>query len=163
VPSISVRALELLALTATRTNEVRGARFGEFDLKKKVWTIPADRTKTRIVHPVPLSARAVAIVKEQLAKSGTGDGTAFVFTGAEGKQIGANQMGKLMDRLCAGGSPHGWRSTFKGWAGRNGVDDTLSEMCLAHLVGNAARRSYARDPLIEKRRAVMDAWSEYCG
>jgi integrase len=164
VPSATARALELLALTATRTNEVRGARFGEFDLKRKVWTIPATRTKTRIVHPVPLSPRAVAIVKERLAaSSGRNEPDDYVFTGAEGGMLGANQMGKLMDRLNAGGAPHGWRSTFKGWAGRNGVADTLSEMCLAHLVGNAARRAYARDPLIEPRRKVMDAWSEFCG
>jgi integrase len=155
VPSATARALELLAQTATRTNEVRGARFSEFDLKRRVWTIPADRTKTKIVHPVPLSPRAAAIVREQLAAAKDPAGLVF--------QMGANQMGKLMDRINADGSPHGWRSTFKGWAGRHGVADDLSEKCLAHLVGNAARRAYARDPLVEPRRAVMDAWAEFLG
>ena len=76
---ISARALELTILTAGRTGEVIGARWSEFDVEAKVWTIPAERMKGGREHRVPLNDRAIAILTA-LPREGDGDG--FVFIGA---------------------------------------------------------------------------------
>ena len=63
-PALAALALELAVLTATRTSEVRNAKWPEFDLDAGLWTIPSERMKARREHRVPLSKRALAIVKE---------------------------------------------------------------------------------------------------
>jgi integrase len=73
----SALALELCILTAARSGEILGMRWSEIDLDKKIWTVPADRMKAGREHRVPLSAPAVAILR-QLEKLKTGD---FVFAG----------------------------------------------------------------------------------
>ena len=74
---ISARALELLILTATRSGEVRGARWREIDIDHAVWTIPAERIKAGREHRIPLSDPALAVVR-QMAELGTDPG-ALVF------------------------------------------------------------------------------------
>jgi integrase len=160
------RALELLALTATRTDEVRRATFGEFDLKRKLWTIPAARTKTGKKsgepHVVPLSDRAAAIVE---ARRRIADADGFVFPGERGRgAVGQGQLNRIMKELNGPGPvPHGLRSSFRDWCGMNGHPRDLAEMSLAHVVGSAVERAYARDSLVEQRREIMDAWAAYCG
>jgi integrase len=178
VPTTTMRALEMLALTATRTTEgVRKATFGEFDLEERLWVIPPERHKTgkKSGRPliVPLSARACAIVKEQFAKVEDKSPNGLVFPGARGGLMGGHQMSDHMHGINGGrfkdadagkdAVPHGLRSTFRNWCALNGKDDSLSEMAMAHQVGSAVKRAYLRDPLVEQRRAIMDAWSEYCG
>ena len=60
---LSAYALRLLILTATRTKEVIESQFDEFDLQKKMWTIPADKMKVRKKHKVPLSDEAISIIE----------------------------------------------------------------------------------------------------
>jgi integrase len=164
---VSARALELLCLTATRTNEVRGATFGEFDLKNKVWIIPAARTKTGKRsgedHIVPLSDRAATIVANQRAIANDPGG--YVFVGElSGGMIGQNQMTVTMKEVNGEGPvPHGLRSSFRDWCGLNGHPRDLAELSLAHAVGSKVERSYRRNALVEQRRGIMDAWSKYCG
>jgi integrase len=159
---VPARALELLALTATRKDEVRCAVLGEFDLDAETWTIPAERTKTRTAHTVPLSPRAVEIVRTQAAGRGA---SGYVFTGARtGGLMGTNVMKHLMEEISgAGATLHGLRSSFRDWCGQRGVPRELAELCLAHVVGSKVERAYRRDPLVEQRREIMDAWAEYCG
>src|SRR5262249_38129399 len=61
-PEAEARALGLLVLTATRTNEVLKAQWSEFDIKNRVWTIPKERAKTRRQHRIPLSDSALAAI-----------------------------------------------------------------------------------------------------
>jgi integrase len=166
-PRVSARALELLCLTATRTNEVRAATFGEFDLEAKVWVIPAARTKTGKRsgedHVVPLSARAVEIVEQQRAAAKDPDGYVFV-GGRTGGMMGVNQIKKAMLEVNgAGPVPHGLRSTFRDWCGLNGHPRDLAELSLSHAVGSKVERAYRRDALVEQRRKIMDDWASYCG
>jgi integrase len=166
--SAPARALELLALTAARRDEVRCATFGEFDLKAKVWVIPAARTKTGKKsgepHVVPLSDRATAIVAAQRAAAKDTDGCVFV-SRRTGGAMGQNQIIDVMKEICGddGPVPHGLRSSFRDWCGLNGHPPDLAELSLAHAVGSRVERSYRRDPLVEQRRKIMDAWAEFCG
>jgi integrase len=85
---ISPKAFEFLILTAARSGEVLGAKWDEVDLTSKVWTIPAERMKAGREHRIPLSSRAVTIIKEMLA----GSQCDFVFpspTGRKGMSNGA--------------------------------------------------------------------------
>jgi integrase len=60
-------------------------------------------------------------------------------------------------------TPHGFRTTFKEWAGEHGYDETDSEMALAHTIGNTVRNIYARNiKRIEPRRQMLQAWADYC-
>jgi integrase len=169
LPHATARALELLILTATRTGDIRGARFSEFDLEAKIWTIPAMRHKTGKKsgedHVVPLSDRAVEIVAAQRAAVEDPDG--FVFPGtkrARGGMMGNNQMLKLLHAIDSSGAvSHGMRSTFSDWCGEAGHPSDLAELSLAHNVGNQVRRAYFRTKLVEQRRAIMTAWAAYCG
>jgi integrase len=165
-PRTAARALELLCLTATRTAEVRGATFGEIDVEAKVWIIPGERTKTGKKsgepHVVPLSARAIAIVEAQRATARDPNG--YVFVGERtGGLMGEKQLKKTMHAINGPGAvPHGLRSSFRDWCGMNGYPRDLAEMSLAHVVGSAVERAYRRNPLVEQRRTIMDAWAEYC-
>jgi integrase len=164
---VPARALEMLCLTATRTDEVRSARFGEFDLKRKLWVIPAERTKTGKrsgePHVVPLSDRAATIVEQQ--RRAVKDPNAYVFVGSRsGGKMGSNVMYKAMLELNGRGPvPHGLRSSFRDWCGMNGHPRDLAELSLAHAVGSKVERAYRRSSLVEQRRAIMDAWARYCG
>jgi integrase len=131
--------------------------------------VPAERTKTgkrkksSEPHVVPLSARAVAIVEAQLAVAK--DPAGFVFTGEiSGGQMGKNQMKQIMEKLCGVGPvPHGLRSTFRDWCGENNHPREHAELALSHAFGDKTERSYRRSKMVEQRRAVMDAWAEFCG
>jgi integrase len=152
-------AFEYCILTAARSGDVRGAMWSEIDLNGKTWTIPAERMKAGREHRVPLSDRAVAILRtlERHANGGlvfrTGKGTAYsdaVFTA-------------LLARLKIDVTMHGFRSSFKDWARETtNFPEIVSEMALAHLVGDATVQAYGRSDLFNRRRDLMDAWSAYC-
>jgi integrase len=160
-PGMAARALEFLILTAARTGEVIGARWEEFDLAAKVWTIPADRMKAGKEHRVPLSEEALAIVAE-LAKDRRG---AFVFAGGvAGRPLSNMAMLQLVKkRMQREITAHGFRSSFRDWAAeRTGFPAEVAEMALAHTVADAVERAYRRGDLFEKRRQLMDSWATFC-
>jgi integrase len=156
-PGSSARALEFCILTATRTGEVIGARPAEIDYAKKVWTIPAERMKAAREHEVPLSDRALAI----LADPGDGE---FVFGGRNRRPLSNMAMLELLrGMLGKGATVHGFRSTFRDWAGNEThFPRELAEHALAHVIGDKAEQAYRRSAALEKRRKLMSAWSAYC-
>ena len=151
-------AAEFAILTATRSGEARGARWSEIDITQVVWEIPAERMKGSRPHRVPLSDRALAIIEEA---KGFKDATGLMFPGRNSKQLGAWQLSKLASNLDLGGTVHGFRASFRMWAADVGIAREVAEACLAHQVANAAERAYARSDLLERRREVMDEWSNY--
>ena len=161
-PALAASALELAVLTATRTSEVLGATWGEFDLEEGLWTIPAERMKAKKEHRVALSKRALAIVKG-LAEAKTGD---FVFPGQKPKKPLSNMaMLMLLERMGRRGAitVHGFRSTFADWASEvSPFSAELRETALAHTIGNKAEAAYRRGDALEKRRTMMEAWSTWC-
>lgn len=159
--AVSARALEFVILTACRAGEALGARWDEMDLEAKVWTIPADRMKSGKEHRVPLSARAVEIV-EGMKASRIGP---FVFPGQKpDRPMWHMSFDNLMSRMeVTGVTTHGFRSTFRDWAGEvSSYPRELAEAALAHVVGDQTERAYARGDALEKRRAMMEAWAKFC-
>jgi integrase len=158
--SLSARALEFLILTAARTNEVIGARWREIDVKDKLWTVPSTRIKSKREHRVPLSARALAIVRE----AGAGEPNDFVFAGSGDKALSNMAMLELVRGMHARGIVvHGFRSSFKDWAAETTHHENIvTEMALAHVVSDATEAAYRRGELMLKRRALMEDWAEYC-
>jgi integrase len=160
--SVSARCLEFVALTAVRIGEGTGARWGEFNWKTKVWTIPVGRMKMRGKkrrdHVVPLSEREMQIV----AKADGHKVNDFVFIGQrDGAPISKNTIRNQCDRVTGGrASPHGWRATFRSWAASQGISFEISEICLAHA-GEKLQKAYMRGDLIAERRRVMELWSRF--
>lgn len=169
------RAVELLALTATRSQEIRGALWDEIDLDKALWIIPAPRMKMDREHRVPLSGEAVALLR---ALPHLHDNP-LVFPAARGGQLSDMTLSAAMKRMheadvAAGGAgfvdrtskraavPHGLRSTFRDWvAERTNYPGDMAEVALAHRISNAVEASYRRGDMIEKRRKMMDDWADY--
>jgi integrase len=158
-PGDAPRALEFIILTAARFGEVRGATWAEINLAERVWTIPAARMKGGKEHRVPLSGAALAIL-DQMPR--TGD---LVFPGSiAGQPVGERTIGRMLDRMGRRDiTTHGFRSCFRDWAAeRTAFPNEVAEMALAHSVGSEVERAYRRSDLFEKRRALAEAWAEYC-
>jgi integrase len=160
VEGVSVRATEFTILTAARSGEVIGARWSEFDLKAKVWSIPAARMKAGREHRVPLSPRALAFITA-MAETRSSD---FVFPGAKRDQsLSRMAMAMLLRQHAPGVTVHGFRSAFRDWCGEcTQFPRELAELSLAHVVGDATELAYRRGDALEKRRKLMDAWAAYC-
>jgi len=118
--------------------------------------VPADRMKTRKEHRVPLCKRALEL-------AGIGDG-AYLFPGQTARSIDANAMLRTLERLgYAHISVHGMRSSFRDWAAeRTNYPNHVVEMALAHTISSAVEAAYRRGDLFDKRRALMDAWADFC-
>jgi integrase len=138
---VAVRALEFLILTAARTGEVIGARWGEVDLEEKTWIVPAARMKAGREHRVPLSA-AAATVLERMKELREGE---FVFPGGKkGKPLSNMAMLAVLKRMARGElTAHGFRSSFRDWAAeRTNFPHEVAEMALAHTVGDKVEAAY---------------------
>lgn len=169
------RALEFTALTAARSQEVRGARWDEIDLDAALWIVPAERMKMDREHRVPLTEDAMALL-EALPRF---KDNPLVFPAPRGGEMSDMTLSAGMKRLHkadidAGGTgyidrvskrpavPHGLRSTFRDWvAERTNYPGDMAEIALAHKVSNAIEASYRRGDMIEKRRQMMAAWTDY--
>jgi len=154
-------AFEFLVLTATRSSETREAVWSEFDLEKGVWTIPAARMKAKKPHRVPLPPRCLAILAE--AKSLKRDTDDLVFPGTKDtKPLSDMTLSKLMKDLKIAAVPHGFRSSFRDWAGETTAHPReVIEFALAHVIKDKAEAAYARSDLFDKRRALMNDWAAF--
>ena len=153
-------AFEFLVLTATRSGEVRNARWEEIDLVGRVWTVPADRMKAGREHRVPLSERALAVLDAARAELSHGRG--IVFPSPTGVTQTHRPMGDLMRTLDIDAVPHGFRSSFRDWAAE--CTETPREVCelaLAHVNSDRVEAAYRRSDLFDRRRVLMADWAEY--
>ena len=160
IPGHAARALEFTILTASRTQESVFAECKEIDLDAKVWHVPPARMKRGKAHRVPLAAAVLALIDQQ--PSGR-----YLFPGSKGKSGCMSHMALVRLLRQMGYSPdavsvHGFRSTFRDWCLDNGHDEALAEHALAHVRGDATVRAYARSDALERRRVLMQQWSEFC-
>ena len=162
-------ALEFIAYTAARGGEVRGMTWAEVDLDAAVWTIPAERMKSRKEQRVPLSIQAQGVlrqakaaVNQRLKRRPDYDANGLVFPNPSGKPLSDNCLSLRARKDGLGCTPHGFRSSFRDWAAENsGASYEAIELSLAHVAGNAVVRSYFRSDLLEERRGLMEAWANY--
>ena len=162
---LSPKALEFAVLTAARSGEVRGANWAEIDLEAAVWTVPPERMKAGKEHRVPLSAAAIKLL-EAMPRI---EGTELVFPAPRGGQLSDMALTALTRRMnfrddagrvCV---PHGCRSTFRDWVFvRTDYPRDLAEAALAHALENKVEAAYRRGDALERRRAMMQAWANYC-
>lgn len=154
-------AIEFLILTASRSGEVRGALKAEFDLDAALWTIPAERMKAEREHVVPLSPRAIIIVREA-SKLAPDSKLVFPSSRTWGKPLSDMALTMTLRRIRPGITAHGFRSTFRDWAAETTpFPSDVVEMALAHSIGNKVEAAYRRGNLLEKRRALMAAWADF--
>lgn len=166
-PSVGRDALKLTVLTATRSGEVRNAVWGEVDLDKAVWSIPAERMKMKEPHVVPLAPAAVALMRrlyeEQLALDGEVKSERLIFTHYGVRAISDVTMLKaIRDMGIEGTTVHGFRSSFADWAAeQTNIATEVVEKALAHKVPNAVEAAYRRTDFFAKRRTLMAAWGAF--
>lgn len=162
VPGAGALAMELIILTATRTSEVLNAPWTEFDLDAGVWTIQKERMKGFREHRVPLSAAALAALKRARTEL---NGSEYVFPGRKTgalSNMACLQTLKRMNRADL--TVHGFRSTFRDWCAEStNYPRDVAEMALAHAIEDKSEAAYRRGDLLEKRRALMSDWAEFCG
>jgi integrase len=151
---IAARALEFTILTAARTGETIGATWDEFDLNARVWTVSGSRMKAGREHRVPLSDAAVTVL----------EGLPRILKDDHVFPISNMGMPMLLRRIGREDlTVHGFRSTFRDWAGDITVfQREVVEAALAHTVGDRAEQAYRRSDALEKRRSLMEAWAGFC-
>ena len=150
-------ALEFLVLTATRSNEVRGARWEEID--GAAWTIPAERMKKGREHRVPLARRALAVLDEARAFD---DGSGLVFPSARRGKQSDGTLSQFVKELGIQAVPHGFRSSFRDWAAEcSQAPREVCELALAHVNDDRTEAAYRRSDLFDLRRKLMEDWEAY--
>ena len=158
-------ALEFLILTAARTGEVIGARWGEVNIGQALWTVPAKRVKSEQDHRIPLPPAALQILDAMQDVRDTERDDGFVFPGRKrGRPLSDAALLALLKRMGHSDlTVHGFRSSFRDWAAeRSNYRSEIPEMALGHSVGTETEKAYLRTDLFQKRRRLMSEWSRFC-
>lgn len=159
---LSARVLELTILTCARTTEALDVQPSEFQLRNRLWVVPAARMKAKREHRVPLCDRAIALIQTALDQPRDGK---YLFPGErKGRPLSNMAMLNLLERM---GYPditvHGFRSTFRDWvADCTEYPDSLADMALAHVVADKTDAAYRRGDMLERRRRLMEEWARFC-
>lgn len=158
--AMAARCLEFTILTAARSGEALGATCGEIDLEERIWRVPASRMKAGQEHVVPLSGTAVALLKSLKLDNLKPSDRVFSVGGAARSNMA---MAMLLRRMNYGHiTTHGFRSTFRDWAGDCTVHPReVIEAALAHTIQNKAEKAYRRGTAIERRRDLMEEWATF--
>ena len=187
--AMGAKALQFITMNASRSGEVRGMTWDELDIEPEetkfepatsyiatsaTWIIPAWRMKAKKEHRVALTSESVTLLRS-LPRF---ENCSLVFPSTKGKQLSDMTISSTMRRMHEedirlGGRgymdpqvkrpavPHALRSTFRDWAAERGYDRDMAEIQLAHTVGDAAERSYRRTDMVDRRRAMMEAWGRF--
>lgn len=154
---VGARALEFTILNASRSGEVRGMVWSEVDLEAGLWSIPAGRMKAGKAHSVALCAESIGVLKARI-----GLHKKYVFAGLRGKPLSDMSLTAVLRRMKVPFHVHGFRSSFKDWSAElTDYPNEMSELQLAHSVGNKVEQSYRRSTMVERRREMMETWAKY--
>jgi integrase len=163
--SVTKALLKFVVLTAARSGEARAMTWAEVDLIGKTWTVSAERMKAKVMHRVPLSVRAIEILKTRRARCPESD---LVFPAPRGGVLSDMALTSFLRDCNAHSSEpgriataHGFRSSFRDWASEHGYPRDLAERSLAHTISNHAEAAYHRTDLLEQRRTLMEAWANH--
>ena len=148
--------------TMVRPSEAAGARWDEIDVENSLWNIPAERMKSKKKHTVPLSAHALALLETMKPISAKSD---YVFpsnsnikkhTNTSTANMALKRMG-FENKLVA----HGLRSIASTTLNEEGFDPDIIEAALAHTGKNEVRNAYNRAIYLERRKPMMQWWSDH--
>lgn len=167
--SISAKALEFLIYSGFRSGSVRLAQWADIDFEDNVWNIPADETKTKVEHRVPLSPQAIKFLKTlRLEQRTAGIESPYLFPSPTGKPLSDMALSEIMRGMLERGEiqqkavPHGFRSTFRTWlAEQTRYPDEIRKAANGHKVSDAIVKTYERTDFFDKRRDLMNEWSLY--
>lgn len=153
---ISWAAIVFCILTASRVNEVVGAKWSELDMKKAVWACPRRKDGKNYPHRVPLSKQALLLLRSIPRRS------ELVFASPKNpkKTISKETPRVVLQKRGVDATMHGFRSTFRDWAAETGQDRVLAEKSLMHATGNEVEQAYQRSDLLEQRRPLMQKWAD---
>ena len=169
--STSSRALALAILTVSRTKSILHAAKDQLDLEHAIWTIPADLMKTKEAFRIPLSSGALDIINKSLSEY-----SQLLFPSPRSfiKPMGSDSIRLHLhqryakDLITNGNNQdlatvHGFRSSFRDWAAEmtNHPRDMI-EKIMAHALQNQVEAAYQRGDILERRRIIMQEWSDYC-
>jgi len=165
-PKVSPMLLLFVIITAVRSGEARHAKWQEIDLKNNIWTIPADRMKTGVIHRVPLSEQAIQLLQQikqndqnkELVFPSPNTGAVLTDMALTSILRKANAKSDTADRVA---TAHGFRSSFRDWASEHQYPEHLAESALAHQIKNSVVRAYHRTDLLEQRRTMMQDWADF--
>jgi len=152
--------LKLLIHTFVRTNELRGAKWGEFDIDAKQWIIPGARMKMKAEHIVPLSKQVIEILEQLKQINGRYE---YVLAGIKDprKPISANTLIYAIYRMGyhSRATAHGFRATASTILNEMGYNRDAIERQLAHVESNKVRAAYNRAEYLGERAIIMQDWS----
>ncbi|QJB70321.1 tyrosine-type recombinase/integrase [Parasphingorhabdus halotolerans] len=157
-------ALQLLPHIFVRPGELRNAEWREFDLDKRVWTIPDYKMKMRRPHAVPLSDQALAILRKVEHDASL---SPFLFPSlrSNDRPMSDNTLNAALRRLGYGQNEmtaHGFRAMAATLLNEMGIwNADAIERQLAHADNNGVRRAYARGQYWDERVRMMQHWSDY--
>jgi len=159
-------ALRIMLLTAVRTNELRSAKWSEFDLEDRLWKIPAERMKYRArlaePHRVPLSTQAVDLLRSLHGQATRVSDYLFPNDRSDVQPMSENAILFMVYRMGYRGrmTGHGCRSVFSTWANEGGFNPDAIERQLAHVERSAVRAAYNRGAYMDERARMMQAWAD---
>lgn len=160
IDTTAARCLEFLILTAARSGEARGAAWTEIDLANGIWSVPAARMKAKKEHRVPLSKAAIVLLNNMPRV----EGCDFVFPSTKKCVLSDMTLLAILRRAELDATPHGFRSTFRDWAGEHtNYPRELAEVALAHVKGDMSEAAYWRGDVLERRRRLMSDWAGFIG
>jgi integrase len=157
--SVSARALEFLIFTGVRSAVAREVVWAELDLEASLWTIPKERTKTKVAQRIPLPAQMVALLEKLKGLHDT-----YVFaTSPKSGPVTETALRKLVQQTMKHPdlTLHGFRTTFRTWMQDAGTEWEVAETILSHKVGNTVSQAYAREDYFERRKPVMQAYADF--
>ncbi len=150
------RVFEFTILTAVRKTMALGCRTEEIDFANGLWHIPGSRNKTKLPFTVALSKQALSLLDPKRV------GLQFHSINRPERQMSDPMRALLRKMGRTDITPHGFRSTFRDWAGETTDHEReVIEKALGHLIKNKAEAAYARGDMIDKRRILMQDWADY--
>ena len=156
-------AMLLVVLNAGRKDEIISGRWAEIDLDAAIWSIPGSRMKAGHDHVVPLSSQALALLGELRAMVPVELEHLFPNRRDHRRPMANRSLNAVLDRMGLGGEAtvHGFRSAFSTKFNSEGENADVIEACLAHVHGNAVRRTYNKADYMPQRRELLQRWADY--
>jgi len=155
-------ALLLMLYSGLRDYSLRGARWGEIDLKAKTWTVPAERMKRKVGHTVPLPKQAVVALKELRSLTDKGPDSFIFASHAKEGFLAENTLRIALHRLGFKVTAHGFRSLLTDVLNEQGFNTDAIERQLHHAERNQVRAAYLRSDFLDYRRTMMQWFADWC-